>query len=271
MPKGGQVTHRFPIAIDRESVRLGQSSPKARKREPKARLAFVSCVLLLGVAMWTYWEGDRPWWIDVCLRTLQQHGVRLLTPETVGDFLNSDLIHSTRHLTPAHRADVYRAALLADHGGWWFDADTILLREPPRSDRMMYGVWTVPPHRVLNGIVFAPKGSPAAAMWRDHTTQALKSCSTSSRVSWTTFGEACLTPAVAAFPDCTQQYALSDYFPIDVDSEYNLLLARGDWRAFTNSDTVAFGLNGSRMRRRRDARLLNDRGTVVGGLLAFHG
>jgi len=114
--------------------------------------------------VWSYWEGRRPHYIDVCIESMrkvcEQSTYTLVTPENLDQYLDVETIHTNfRGLpaSPTYRANVYRAALLAKHGGLWVDADTIGLQDPVRllelyseDASVIYAQWTNLPLRVMN-------------------------------------------------------------------------------------------------------------------------
>ena len=89
--------------------------------------------------VFTFWEGPMPAYIKICMATWD-----IMTPYTVLNYGNlhnyTDLPIDDRlkRFSLAQIADVVRAHVLRDHGGYWMDADTILF-SPKRMDTMMIG------------------------------------------------------------------------------------------------------------------------------------
>ena len=75
---------------------------------------------------YTYWEGLRTPYINRCFGIMQHYGVEIITPHTTEDY---GVTHPMLDV-PAHNADYIRAHLLAECGGVWMDADTILFTNP---------------------------------------------------------------------------------------------------------------------------------------------
>lgn len=78
---------------------------------------------------YTYWEGLRTPYINRCIAMMQHYGVEIITPQTTQDY---GVTHPMLDV-PAHNADYIRAHLLAERGGVWMDADTILFADPVAS------------------------------------------------------------------------------------------------------------------------------------------
>jgi glycosyltransferase involved in cell wall biosynthesis len=82
------------------------------------------------LCVWTYWEGERPGWIDACRATLTAHAprIRQLDRAAFERLRNTDRDIDIDRLQVAHRADFIRAWLLAHHGGVWIDSDCIAMK-----------------------------------------------------------------------------------------------------------------------------------------------
>jgi hypothetical protein len=211
--------------------------------------------------VWTYWEGPKPLYIDVCLKSIAERcegcKVIILTPDTLPELptLNANW---KRLYGPAQRADALRAGLLYHYGGLWVDADTIMLRSPleaiTRSIESMiypvecyYSAWTNPPYRVLNGYIYCKQYSEVAAHWLGNVNATLERGATYG--GWTMLGEHCLTPVIervsAQRPESCIRLPMETFLPVEVDKEVGALLTPGDWRDWVKPNTVAFGLNHS--------------------------
>ena len=71
--------------------------------------------------IYTFWEGDMPEYIRLCLQTWK-------LPYTLLTYKDID-IEGTRRFSLAQQADVIRVHILRDRGGYWLDADTIMLTD----------------------------------------------------------------------------------------------------------------------------------------------
>lgn len=82
------------------------------------------------MTVWTYWEGNRVPYIDLCLDTIRKYSKGLnfvlLNDNLVKTYLN--LPFKYNKLSVVHKADYIRVALLCKYGGIWLDADTIVLK-----------------------------------------------------------------------------------------------------------------------------------------------
>ena len=81
--------------------------------------------------VWCYWEGPRPPWIRLCLRTIEQHipGVNLLTPQTWPAWRKDAFGKRLDRQRPNVKSDFIRAHQLYHYGGIWIDADAIVFRD----------------------------------------------------------------------------------------------------------------------------------------------
>lgn len=206
--------------------------------------------------VWTYWEGDRPRYIDVCLQSIERASkhceFNLVTPSNVWNFVPRDAIDISlvydKLKTPAHRADCIRAALLAVHGGLYVDADTVCIRSLETVANMLgtvYMVWPTPPRRIPNGYIVANGPSGFAGKWLDEVNRRLHSFT---EWTWSEFGEQIITPLIDCYyPESSREMHISTFMPIDVDSNVGAYFKEGHPADFISSNTVAFGLNNSYM------------------------
>jgi hypothetical protein len=165
----------------------------------------------------------------------------LVTPETLRDYIPEGTLHESYRNLPlvALKTDAIRVALLATHGGWWWDADTVALCKPTMlpDDRPLYATWTNPPRRVLNGYVHLPKET--AGGWLEQVNHRLAD---GQRVSWCDLGEGLLSDVLATDPR-SQEIPLRLLLPIDIDSGVRRFFLPGDPKDHITEDTICFGLN----------------------------
>jgi len=84
-----------------------------------------------GLAVWTYWEGPCPAWIEACLATLRTAApttLRVLDREAFERLRSDDRDIDLDRLRIAHRADYIRLYLLRRFGGLWVDADCLAMQ-----------------------------------------------------------------------------------------------------------------------------------------------
>lgn len=204
--------------------------------------------------VWTYWQGPMPEYIRICIETMERNcnDFTLLTPDNITDYIyNSPLeIDKCRKLNnPAHLADVYRVAVIFNHGGLWLDCDTIMI-DPPNDlesifssykDGFFYSRWN--DGRVLNGYFYATKGNALMEEWLHSINKMLKAVSI--RNSWTLFGEKILTPLVNRGTFKTIQINRTIFLPINIDKIPWIFFEPYHWSNFISDDTLAIGLNNS--------------------------
>jgi len=210
--------------------------------------------------IWTYWEGPKPDYIDLCLRSVQQGcgsyaDVHIVTPDTLGDYIKPGTIHKNYEGVKdiAIRADCIRAALLAEHGGWWWDADTIVLGDRfPTVDRMvrhfpgespLFAVWDQPPLRVLNGYIYMPPGCDEATEWLDRVNFRLK-VARECPIEWAELGEAILTPLLVK-SKTAWRVERNVFLPVDIDRHVTAFFDDLNPLDWVRDGTVCFGLNHS--------------------------
>jgi hypothetical protein len=119
--------------------------------------------------VFTYWEGTPYAFTQVCLNSITRifgSNHIHLTPDSIEDYICLNLnIKKCKHLP--FKSDYIRTMLLDRYGGWWFDCDVLLFKNPqclikenkPHIWNLIYrvsGEW-VP--LINNGILYSPKGS----------------------------------------------------------------------------------------------------------------
>lgn len=203
--------------------------------------------------VFSYWEGDRPEFIDLCLASMADafgnEEFHLVTPETLGTYLAPNVLHpSYTRLLLGSQVGCIRAALLAAHGGWWCDADTIAMQSPqnvldthPGAD-VLYMSWREQPRRLLNGYIYMDPD--IAAEWLSRINWRLEHDFAS--IKWCTLGEGILTPLLNGH-DTAVEVGRELFLPIDVDSDVERFFRPGDPSSFVTEATVCFGLNHSYM------------------------
>jgi len=81
--------------------------------------------------VWLYWQGPRPGYIDLCLRSVLAHhpDARVLDRASFDQLWRHDRDIDLDRLALNHQSDFIRAYLLKHHGGLYLDADCIVLRD----------------------------------------------------------------------------------------------------------------------------------------------
>lgn len=119
--------------------------------------------------VFTYWEGERYPFTSLCIASIGRvfGGSHVhLTPTTLEDWIDLPReVMASPHFS--FRSDYIRSLLLQAYGGWWFDSDVLLFRDPsllvelttPQIWTLIYrveGSWEA---LVNNGILYSPPGS----------------------------------------------------------------------------------------------------------------
>lgn len=206
------------------------------------------------VDVWTYWEGPRLPYIETCLESMERvcapGAFHLLTPENLRDHLG-DLLHPNYEKIEnvAMRVGAIRVAILARHGGFWWDADTVGLQDPtsllklyPEAD-VLYAVWDRPPLRILNGYIYMRKGCDDAMEWLERVNHRLES-QEEKPVVWTELGEMILTPLLVK-SKTAWRVDRDVFLPIDIDSHVTRFFEPGDPEVVVRPRSVCYGLNHS--------------------------
>ncbi len=81
-----------------------------------------------GMVVWTYWEGVKPEYIDLCFDSMRKYCDRLIILDDVSVHNYLPELRELGHLKIAQKVDYIRVALLYHYGGVWVDADTIVMR-----------------------------------------------------------------------------------------------------------------------------------------------
>lgn len=85
--------------------------------------------------IYTFWEGPMPGYIKLCLDTWRQE-FTLLNYNNMNNYTNLD-IKALQNYTLAQISDVVRVHILRDNGGYWVDADTIMLTDYLPEENMI--------------------------------------------------------------------------------------------------------------------------------------
>lgn len=93
--------------------------------------------------IYTFWEGEMSAYIKLCLKTWDIQGLeyKVLNYENLHKYTNLNIskLRSNRRFELYHIADIVRVHTLRDNGGYWIDADTIMLSDN-LSDANMIGI-----------------------------------------------------------------------------------------------------------------------------------
>ena len=138
---------------------------------------------------WSYWEGEpMPEIVKLAHERRQKKltgwEVNMLSPETVGKYIDMSTVPPNfKTLSPQHKADWIRVALMARHGGVWLDS-TIIINDSDSLNRLIKaseerkseftGFTTFTEHGdysyIENWFIMAPKNSEfIKALYNEYT------------------------------------------------------------------------------------------------------
>lgn len=206
--------------------------------------------------VWSYWEGPMPPHIETCIASMRRvcgDDFHLVTPANLRDYVPHGALHPNYRTMPqlGPKVSAIRAALLALHGGWWLDADTVALRHPqevnlsyPHAD-VLYSMWSTKPERCLNGYIYARKHSLPACEWLRRVNYKLE-YAYKRACTWLVLGEKVLTELMLGDERC-QRIPLATFLPLEVDTRVAEFFEDRKPAEYIKPETVCFGLNHSWM------------------------
>lgn len=124
--------------------------------------------------LYYYWEGPQPDWIWLCLQTIKKHcsdnfKLHILNEKNTPVFTSLPPEYY-QIKKPAHKTDFLKAKLVYENGGFWIDADTIVLSD--------FSDWTS--YFARNdfigtpGFFGGPKKSPTIGEWLAEQTKIIQ-------------------------------------------------------------------------------------------------
>lgn len=78
--------------------------------------------------IFTFWEGTMPDYLKLCMKTWKLP-YTVLTYDTLHNYTNLEVTDNLKKFSLPQQADVVRVHVLRDNGGYWLDADTIMLSD----------------------------------------------------------------------------------------------------------------------------------------------
>jgi hypothetical protein len=116
--------------------------------------------------IFTYWEGKRTPYIELCFEIMKKRypDIVRLNKNNIEEYIE---IPKEYYKIKAvnHRVDWLKASLIYKYGGWWLDADTIILKPLKVLRDEYFG---------CPGMFYAPKGDPSVKKWIDHMEDLIK-------------------------------------------------------------------------------------------------
>lgn len=72
--------------------------------------------------LYTYWEGEKPAYISLCQKSLKNSGMNVI-------LLGHDDYPELNGMKINHKTDYIKAWLISENGGFWIDADMIVMKD----------------------------------------------------------------------------------------------------------------------------------------------
>jgi len=86
--------------------------------------------------VFTFWEGPMPPYIELCMRTWKFPYV-VLNYENLHNYTDLRITSRLKRFTLPQIADVIRVHVLRDQGGYWLDADTVMVTDKLPTTNMV--------------------------------------------------------------------------------------------------------------------------------------
>lgn len=104
--------------------------------------------------LYTYWEGKKPAYIELCQESLKNSGMNVI-------ILGKDDYPELNHLKINHKTDYLKAWLILENGGFWIDADMIVMKNLTPLKKLVkeHGFAGIP------GFFGAKKGNRVVERW----------------------------------------------------------------------------------------------------------
>lgn len=155
--------------------------------------------------IFTFWEGDMPEYIKLCMRTWTLP-FTILNYDNVLDYTTLD-VEGVKRFTLPQIVDCVRVHVLRDNGGYWLDADTIMLTdELPETNMVGH-----PDTRANNiGFLHTEKESQMFKEWAEHQDVIIKSGLTPTH--WGIMGNTFTDSYVKEHPEITIG-SVEEHFP----------------------------------------------------------
>lgn len=146
--------------------------------------------------IFTFWEGKMPAYIRLCMNTWRFH-YTVLTYDNMHEYTDIDIEPLKRYTLP-QIADVIRVHVLRDNGGYWLDADTIMVTDKLPTTNMI-GF----PDRRANtiGYLHTEPHSKMFEAWAKYQDDVIGEAS--SEDGWDIFGNRFTDQYVAEHPEIT--------------------------------------------------------------------
>lgn len=148
--------------------------------------------------VFTFWEGPMPAYIRLCMETWRgPYKITVLNYKNIYAYTEFDVERAKRFTLP-QIADCVRAHILRDNGGYWLDADTIML-----SDRLPKENMIGNPHSRTNtiGFLHTEANSDMYKQWAEYQDRVI--ADPNSTRNWDVMGNAFTDSYVREHEDIT--------------------------------------------------------------------
>ncbi len=175
--------------------------------------------------VWTYWEGQCPDYIKLCLENMQQWcNAEVLDRAGFDRLWKEDRDVDIDRLYVAHRADFIRVYLLRHYGGAWIDADCVVLNsiDPlvghlANHDLVYY---REPTGTVSNNFLIAEAQTPVICCYYDSVTAHLRA---QRPIDWLEIGSIPLAAAIEQHVDAVHMLETETIMPISWNESQRFL------------------------------------------------
>lgn len=86
--------------------------------------------------IFTFWEGDMPEYIKLCMKTWKLDYI-VLNYNNLNQYTDLTISDNLKRFTLPQIADIVRVHTLRDNGGYWLDADTIMITNELPKENMI--------------------------------------------------------------------------------------------------------------------------------------
>ena len=145
--------------------------------------------------IYTFWEGPIHGYIKLCLYTWRQE-FTLLNYANLNKYTDLD-IKALQNYTLAQISDIVRVHILRDNGGYWIDADTIMLTDYLPEENMI----GVPENRMAHcGYLHFKKNATMLKEWAEKQDMIISSGTTG---EWDLFANSLSDPLIKKYDEIT--------------------------------------------------------------------
>ena len=223
--------------------------------------------------LWLYWDGPCPPYVRLCLRTILRHHTDAVLLDRAGfeRLRTNDRDIALDRLSPGHVSDYVRAWLLAHRGGFYLDADCVLLRPiaPLFPMAAVHGfVGTREPQGYMSCSFLGARGGSAVAA--DHYLRVAARIRAGGTIRWLDLGPTALDQAIAAAGEGALILPTRSILPVAWNESARLLVRADDadhaahlpdanWCAMLSHHSIASDPATRHLTRQSEHSLLADR------------